>query len=200
MCAWASAYYTRAAFLTSSNGENTLAIQEGGIMTISYEHNMIHAGVTFRVCQYYPAIAANGQAIMVIRSTNNFLHFVASVSAEAAFVVRLYEFPWVVFASNYGTNATPINMSRAMRSIMVSKTLVSISPTPTNWDISTLLCSSYIPGGEGNNSIGSEIRQNTEWMLDTNYVYVLSCSNVSGSAGKDVSINIQWYEKSFYQH
>lgn len=192
------AYFVRGAFLADAAGSNSLAIQEGGLMSIDYVHNQIHLGSTFRVCRPFAALANNANAILAIGSTNRFNHFVASISTSGAMWVSLYEVDWTNWHSAFGTNRLPVNMSRSLpTNIFKSYSIVQENPTVTNWG--TMLCTSLITGSTGNNSVGSDVRLDTEWNFDTNKFYILAVSNVAGS-GKDVSINIQWYEKTFFEH
>ncbi len=182
----------------AGSGTNLLAVQDGGIMSIDYVHNQIHAGVTYRVCRPFIALANNANAVMAIGSSNRFNHFIASISTSGAMWVTLYEVDWTNWHSAFGTNREPVNMQRALpTNLFKSSSIVREYPTVTNWG--TMLCTSLITGTTGNNSVGSDVRLDTEWVLNTNKFYIIAVSNVAGS-GKDVSINMQWYEKTFAEH
>ena len=177
-------------------GENgsALYVQEGGIMTIGYEHNQVHAGVTFRACHYFSALADNGVKVIAFNTRTNYAHLVAAVALSGKGALLMYEAPLI---TNSGTTNTSINMSRPMASVKTVQGVATYGAVATNYG--TYLCADYIPGGTKQAGVGGEVRQGTEWVLTTNTWYLLVVSNASGGA-VDGSVNLQWYEKGFASH
>jgi len=85
-----------------------------------------------------------------------------------------------------------INMNRA--STKTNTTNVFYAPTVSDNGIP--LCEILINGGSGPQSIGSEVRQDTEFVMKTNTNYLIVCTNKAGIA-KDININVQWYEETY---
>jgi len=166
------------------------ATQDGNraCVTVEYPHHEIHEGNTYRVCKLVEDVANDASFIYLIKVGAKYSHLTANLSCEGKCYAYFYEAPTT---SADGTALAEINMNRA--STKTNTTNVFYAPTVSDNGIP--LCEILINGGTGPQSIGSEVRQDTEFVMKPNTNYLIVCTNKAGLA-KDINVNVQWYEES----
>lgn len=164
---------------------NTAEVHYGSVHVIDFVHEKVHDGKTYRFCTTNIGVANNSYMRVAYTPSVN-IHWVGYVNAEGKAYVKLYEGSVVTGGVRY----TPQNMNRTYAN--ASQTIVSINPTVVT--LGTELSTWLLTGGTGPQSIGSDIRQNTEIVLSGNVTYMIEAQNVSGQS-KDFNINAQWYRE-----
>jgi hypothetical protein len=159
----------------------------GSDISIDYPHHEVHKGNTFRVCRL-SNIANLSYFDYIITTTSMELHLTGALVCEGKSYMALYE------GCTYsgGTEIIPVNMRRSSDNI--STAAVVLNPSTVSTTNASILCINLVPGGLGPQSVGSEIRADTEWNLKQNTTYLVRIQNVSGQS-KDINFNIQWYEE-----
>lgn len=158
---------------------------------IPYVHHKVHESVTFQSSYKTPegsdvADDASQDWLIQVRA-DRVPHLVYEVACGGDAEVSLYEAPTV---SSNGTALARVNMDRNSQG--GSDVLTFRDPTVTV--VGNLIQNTLIPGGTQPRTGGGVGRQNTEWLLRLNTLYLLRVTNRSGGA-QPVSVLIQWYEK-----
>ena len=176
---------TERVVIGDKNSTDNLNLHNGAATAIMYAHEKVHDGETYRVCTLNISVA-DGASMNILIKPGTEIHLTGVVSAEGKSYIFFYRNP----TYTGGTAATIINM-RDIDPNACDNCEVLINPTVS--DVGDELECALLNGGSGPQSVGSEIRQGTEWNLDSNNEYLISVINVSGQV-KDLNINIQWYE------
>ncbi len=158
----------------------------GALTTIELQHHEVHEGESFEASYFTLSLANNSSIDFRLPTGNKYCHFVFDCSCGGNAEVQFYA------SANLagGTPLTAWNMNRPS----ANTATLNVYHTPAVIGTGTLVYNAALPGGKGPNAGGGVARQNTEWILKLNTVYLLRLFNRSGSA-QPSSIVVQWYEE-----
>jgi len=169
--------------LLTDETTNALAI-------IPVVHHEVHEGKTFQTSYKTPDASplADDAALNFLLITGSlFSHLTFAGAAGGDAEILLYE------DTQYSASGAALPEWNMKRTSSSGTTLVmSLGPTITN--VGTLLHNCFLPGGTGGNAPGGIVREDTEWILRPNSVYMVRLINRAGNA-QPASLVAQWYEK-----
>jgi len=172
-----------------TDGTNNIAVDsiDSSIGTITSAHIKVHQGNFYNISKLFENVADDSNAEILLKvGSNKKLHFTTIVTVGGTSHVYLYESPTV---SDNGTQLAIYNMNRS--SSNTSDATAYYSPTVAS--AGTELSSVLAEGGTGPKAIGSQARNDGEWILEKSTDYLIRVTNKSGAVN-DISIEIAFYE------
>lgn len=155
----------------------------GALEVIDYAHHEIHSGSSFVYTGYATLAASAVQNLLIITpDTTKWAHFTGHVQTSGEATVAFYEGATV---SANGTTTTPYNRNRNS----ATAPTLAIYTGPTVTGDGTLLYSGLIGSGR---SFGGQVREEAEWILKQNTIYLLRITSAVND--NNVTWALNWYE------
>lgn len=149
-------------------------------VVIDFVHHQGHNGLIFQgsyatVSETDGEIGDNDNLDFLISVGDQDVHVIWRLACGGTSQQFLYENPTV------SDNGTEIELN------CMNRDRINIKPatmfhTPTITDVGDLLSQALVPGGEGGNAEGNISRQQTEWILAPNSLYLVRVTNRAGNA------------------
>ncbi len=151
---------------------------------VDYAHHEIHGGSSYSITNATDiANNASVQLLVVTPDTTKFPHITFESECEAEMDYTIYE-DCTVAAS--GTELTPRNRNRNSG----DNSTLSVYINPTHVTLGTELYSQRTGAG---NKVGGAVREQSEWILKRNTLYLFKVLNQSGQT-RWASAKFDWYE------